>query len=360
MKKSKLLAGVLVASMALLGTGYAYWTDQLTVKTTVATGELNVKYVSVSTPPITGELKENSGSPQSSQPIEALKPSDLPAGATKLWDAYSTANYTCAKFKIHDGKLKLSDSERAKKYNFYGDIQFNLRPTDTNEYYWYKDEDKNDNIPQGWYTEGNRKGCFQTDPTCRYYTMTSPGTSGETIIEGSAGYINKYVAGVAEITADPFKGVNIGLNNFYPGSFSAVTFTAQNDGTIPAVIDYVEFNNSVTTFNSTTDLADLAKVLKVEITGFIDTKNEAGAAAVVPLKQVDGTMDQLASKLDEFYKGIRLEKDDKITTTFKIIFPGKEGKDENNVDIFENKSPVFGLYINWIQHNALTTAEKAE
>lgn len=44
MKKTKFMIGVLVLSMGLLGTGYALWTDTLAVKTTVDTGNLNIKF----------------------------------------------------------------------------------------------------------------------------------------------------------------------------------------------------------------------------------------------------------------------------------------------------------------------------
>lgn len=43
MKRTKFIAGALVLSMGLLGTGYAYWTDALQVKTTVSTGKLDVE-----------------------------------------------------------------------------------------------------------------------------------------------------------------------------------------------------------------------------------------------------------------------------------------------------------------------------
>ncbi|MGL4344446.1 MAG: hypothetical protein ACRCTE_04545 [Cellulosilyticaceae bacterium] len=45
MKSTKFMAGALVLSIGLLGTGYAYWTDALTVGTTVSTGELRVEYI---------------------------------------------------------------------------------------------------------------------------------------------------------------------------------------------------------------------------------------------------------------------------------------------------------------------------
>lgn len=43
MKKAKLMMGVLIASMALLGTGYAAWSETLTVESTVNTGKLDIE-----------------------------------------------------------------------------------------------------------------------------------------------------------------------------------------------------------------------------------------------------------------------------------------------------------------------------
>ena len=44
MKKTKIIALVLCASIMLMGAGYAYWSDTLTINNTVATGELNVRF----------------------------------------------------------------------------------------------------------------------------------------------------------------------------------------------------------------------------------------------------------------------------------------------------------------------------
>lgn len=45
MKKTKVLAAVLIASTMLIGAGYAAWTDKLTINNTVQTGELNVEFM---------------------------------------------------------------------------------------------------------------------------------------------------------------------------------------------------------------------------------------------------------------------------------------------------------------------------
>lgn len=44
MKKTKLLALTLVVALMMMGAGYAYWTEALTIKTTVDTGDLNVVF----------------------------------------------------------------------------------------------------------------------------------------------------------------------------------------------------------------------------------------------------------------------------------------------------------------------------
>jgi archaellum component FlaG (FlaF/FlaG flagellin family) len=49
MKKSRFLALVLVASLSLVGAGYAYWTDALFVNSTVKTGTFDVEFTKVKT-----------------------------------------------------------------------------------------------------------------------------------------------------------------------------------------------------------------------------------------------------------------------------------------------------------------------
>lgn len=47
MKKTKFMIGALVLSMGLLGTGYAYWTDTISVGASVNTGHLSVGFTDV-------------------------------------------------------------------------------------------------------------------------------------------------------------------------------------------------------------------------------------------------------------------------------------------------------------------------
>ena len=45
MKKVRVLALTLIFALGLMGAGYAYWTDTLTINNSVSTGELNVRFV---------------------------------------------------------------------------------------------------------------------------------------------------------------------------------------------------------------------------------------------------------------------------------------------------------------------------
>jgi predicted ribosomally synthesized peptide with SipW-like signal peptide len=45
MKKTKVIALVLCAAIMLMGAGYAYWSDTLTINNTVATGEFKVEFI---------------------------------------------------------------------------------------------------------------------------------------------------------------------------------------------------------------------------------------------------------------------------------------------------------------------------
>lgn len=48
MKRTKIIALVLCASIMLMGAGYAYWSDTLVINNTVSTGELNVEFQNTS------------------------------------------------------------------------------------------------------------------------------------------------------------------------------------------------------------------------------------------------------------------------------------------------------------------------
>lgn len=45
MRKKSFIAGILVFSMLLMGTGYAYWTQKLTINSTVSTGDMTVRFI---------------------------------------------------------------------------------------------------------------------------------------------------------------------------------------------------------------------------------------------------------------------------------------------------------------------------
>ena len=45
MKSRKMIIAVITISIMLLGTGYAYWTETLTIDNTVSTGYLDVRFI---------------------------------------------------------------------------------------------------------------------------------------------------------------------------------------------------------------------------------------------------------------------------------------------------------------------------
>lgn len=59
MKKTRILAAALIASVMLVGAGYAAWTDKLTINSTVSTGELNVDFVQSCLTPVVGTSEES-------------------------------------------------------------------------------------------------------------------------------------------------------------------------------------------------------------------------------------------------------------------------------------------------------------
>lgn len=59
MKKTKLLIGTLALSMGLMGTGYAYWTKQLTVNTTVSSANFDVYFSEAVAKPVGGTGIDN-------------------------------------------------------------------------------------------------------------------------------------------------------------------------------------------------------------------------------------------------------------------------------------------------------------
>ena len=68
MRKTKLLLGSAILSVALLGTGYAYWTDALTVNTTVGTGNFEVTMQN----PTTGKTNFDDSSIENNKYMETV------------------------------------------------------------------------------------------------------------------------------------------------------------------------------------------------------------------------------------------------------------------------------------------------
>ncbi len=372
MKKSKLLAGVLVASMALLGTGYAYWTDTLIFNATLETGNLNVKYVAAPTLE-TGELQEaEKGDDTSlSDPIPISDPSQLPPGAVGLWNPVSTNNYKSGTFvrtSSNSDSIRIpnkNDNNNSKKvYRFYGDIGKD-RPKALNGHEYFKFEPKTDKdnpygYPAGWYTQGLLPGCFWTDDSCKYYVISNSAvTFDETIVQNDSGYINKYATGTtAEIIADTNnKGVKISLNNYYPGSFASATFLVENDGSIPAVIDTI----TATGLDQMKEDNGLSFANKLKVV--VKVGNEDAIFDAVTDNEISNA--ENLSKIEEVLKNAygdkRLEPGEKIKTRITIIFPGATSTNNQFEDLTGESAQTFGLEINWIQHNALKTkTEKPE
>ncbi len=236
MKKSKLMVGVLVASIALLGTGYAYWTDQLTLNSTVGTGKLDIIYNYAPDLSI-GELEET----------------------------------------------KASSSD-----------QFSEKPS----------------------TPGNPE--------------------------------DAYISFEYEKIAKPFKDLKFNFDGLFPGSFVTVEFVASNVGSIPAVIDNVEAS-----FSGSQSLRDK---LEVELTGsYLEELNSTGAALPLTNQPVKGSLNDLEKLMTQLYGNVKIGPAGMVTTHMKITFPGNAATGN------QLEGEKFGMEVktNWIQHNALTTAEKA-
>ena len=60
MKKVRFLALAMVVALGLMGAGYAYWTDTLTINNTVTTGEFNVQFSKITDSEITVDEDESS------------------------------------------------------------------------------------------------------------------------------------------------------------------------------------------------------------------------------------------------------------------------------------------------------------
>lgn len=302
MKKSKLLVGVLVASMALLGTGYAYWTDQLTVNATVSTGELKVVYTEGQTEGITGELNETKEIKSGEKPKDHLFSISKSSGPNRgTWYCY-----------VKDGSRPSHNWKQGKE----------LGLTYRHEYAnsWFTDTQQFEEIP------GIKAGEeVATDITAK----------GDL---GSAGYITEAKATASE------KGITINVKNFYPGSFAATTFEIQNVGTIPAIIDEIL---------STPDMNDLEEAMQVvAVSGEIDSVTDELLAGQRPVSEIAGV-------LADIYENTKLEPEDTLKTTLIFILPGAVESFESDYAANDIVEESFDIEINWIQHNALKTVEKS-
>ena len=307
MKRAKLLVGVLVASIALLGTGYAYWTDQLTVNATVTTGELKVVYnTDRSAEGITGELNEVPGELGSSTP---------------LWKKDIT---------VTSGLLKGT-------WYWYGDKGGNAGPD-------------NSYIRGLWLGEiGYYSNCWFTKT--QKFNVKDPKDGGETVATNTTAKGDKKEAGyITEATAIASeKGLEITIKNFYPGSFATATFEVQNVGTIPAVLNEVL---------SEPDMSGLEGAMQVvAVLGTVDSVTDVTLEGQRPVSEI-------ADVLADLYANAKLEPTEKMETTLIFVLPGAVDGFESNYDsagdLIVNKGGNFELEITWTQHNALTAAQKAE
>lgn len=326
MKKAKLLAGVLAASMTLLGTGYAYWSDQLKVTATVSTGNLEVNYVTNSVTTSTGELNETKGEvkiPQGGEGFLELTPAewDVKLDGEKPWKDDITASH---------GEANSSFGKIVWHGNVFGKRSDCAVCTPR-----HKSKYRKGNVTPG-----------QGAGTGEEVIATSTTAKGA---KKQVGYINGGPnTATAKATATA-KGVEIFMKNFYPGSFASVTFTAKNDGTIPAVIDKVVSAPSMKGLEN-----QMQVVAVIGDSTKIDDKLLAPANRK-PLSQIADVLNTLY-KNNNLYQNTKLEPGETIQTTLVFILPG-------TVTAFESTKTAtieekFVLDIDWIQHNQLTTKQK--
>ena len=85
MKRTKLLLGSAILSIALLGTGYAYWTDALTIDSTVKSGNFDIVMEESTAPIISPHVAQVGGTkitqPDTNRCVATLDFSNLYPGA---------------------------------------------------------------------------------------------------------------------------------------------------------------------------------------------------------------------------------------------------------------------------------------
>ncbi len=341
MKKSKLLVGVLVASMALLGTGYAYWTDTLTIKGTVKTGELEVKYTTT----VDSSTGEFNGTPEKSP--EITNPATEP---------------TYKKITLNRGVVISKDF---------------VKPAGSKGYSWdVEATNTHQKINSKYYHNGTYTGKLDKCAHCNshislhYYVVDKEGSEaewsdlveeGETVVLDNvapdslaaakgANQAAGYVTTPEVLIREKGKGVKIKIDGMYPGSFASATFTAQNTGSIPAVIDQVQSNMTIVGVGEEIKVVALINNEAPITDELLDTANAAG---------LKGDLAELSTILEKAYQDVILEPtgdNTTVTTTLIFILPGavesyngRDGKYTQDID----------LTITWTQHNKFKEKQDA-
>ncbi|QUH25267.1 hypothetical protein [Serpentinicella alkaliphila] len=237
MKKTKFIAMALVVAVMMMGAGYAFWTDQLTITSTVSTGEFRVDF--------TGQ-------------------------------------------------------------GMFGKERYKANP---NAYASWRD--------------GHYMG--------KADNVQDPGTF----------IVNKV----------DDKSLEVKISNMYPGTMVKIAAKAQNNGTIPAVVNNVEIENI--------NVNDkLAKVLEFSGKAKILRNNGSVESIDVPNSRLGGAdgKTSLEDALNSALKGIRLEPGESVE--FSTAGGGSHALtielpvSVKNEDDVENAIANFKIIINWEQHNA--------
>lgn len=183
MKKRRFIVGILVLSMILLGTGYAYWTHSLHVTTTATTGDLNVKFLDLT---LYGNYEDEGG----------WTIFDGVGGAWQTGDHFFTRGFS--------NYNKVADLARIKQY-------------------------QND-------TTGYHQVSFDIVPTGDVQTID------DYIAEKGNNYDSNHLADAYTGKTKIFDNFSITLNKIYPGYAQAFNADIANFGTVAASFSSLKAN----------------------------------------------------------------------------------------------------------------------
>lgn len=106
------------------------------------------------------------------------------------------------------------------------------------------------------------------------------------------------------------KTMTFTFENMYPGTRAAGKYTIENTGTIPAVINNVTVD--VQTLDPGAGAAEVANAIRVNASGVKIIRD----GAIIDSASINGvTLWQLESTLEDFFKGKRLQPNDKVILT---------------------------------------------